>query len=508
MYVQVAPAIPLPPDRDIFTYAVKQSLPKGTIVNVPFGHRFVRGVVVGSVPKKPVYRTKSVARIYPATLTLQQLACAAQIQAIALGGLGFTLRLFYPPSLTSKLSFSKKRRLNQQILSPQAWISPGKTRLSAIERQAKQMQKDKKQVLIVVPERWMAGRFPWARPLHAGMNASSAMPLWQDVASGKPVTVVGTQKALFLPWQNLGLIIVDEEQLPTHKIWDGYPRGDNRRLAALAALYYKASLLLAGSFPSLALYSGAKHKEFSAQTLKSAAPQFAVIPFSFDDRRYGRLLPAELVTRIQSWKRDKHTIVILHNETDSRVAKALQHLRLLKKGQVTIGTSALFAKLKDQKFDHVVWMFPERTLSFPDIRSGERGYILLARLGSWLASSRQGVLLISRQPEFVERSFTGTLAAVYKRLLAERGKYLYPPYADMVRLTFRSRTPQVAQTRVISARELIAKKLIQERDTTRILGPYGSPDKHLLLLGKLASLAEAYHSVYPDIVDVDPERVL
>lgn len=518
MYFDVAPAIPLSPGKELFTYQSEEKLIPGAIVRVPIGRRQVNGVVIGKLKKKPPYRTKDISRVFSAALTPQQLAFGAQIAGVALGGLGFTLRLFYPPSLRIALPVYTKRPSKYIRTKGEALLAPLANRVDTIEKQAQRVTKNGGQVLVLVPERWMIQRFSWATPFHAGMNVSQAGPVWEDVASGKPVAVVGTQKALFLPWRDLRLIVLDEAQLPTHKLWDGYPRGDNRRLVGVAATTYKASHVLSGPLPSLQLYYQVKQqKSIVAKIWKPSAPKYQILPFSFGDRRHGRLLPENFVETLREWKHAKKRVFILHNEKDGRVAKALRSLRLLKKDQVIIGTSALFAKLQDEKFDQVAWMFPETALAAADFRSHERGYILFARLASMQKSPRRAVTLVTRQPSFIEKAVSGSITQLYKGMLAERKKYNYPPYADMVKLTFRARSNADATGRAVAARHLIEKKLVAEREHTRVLGPYGTRpvkdskakvERHLLLLGDIAKLALAYRAAFPDLVDLDPERVL
>lgn len=518
MYFDIAPAIPLPPGKDIFTYQSKEKQNPGSIVRVPIGRRQVNGVVIQKLKKSPPYKTREILKVYPASLTPHQLALGAQIAGQHVGGLGFTLRLLYPPSLRAH-SPSRPIRGNKHIaVKKQALVLPLAARIKQIEEQAARTIATGAQVLILVPERWMTARFKDAMPLHAGMNISQAQPVWDDVAAGKPVVVVGTQKALYLPWQNLGLMVLEEEQLPTHKLWDGYPRGDNRKLIEEAAGIYKSSLLFAGPLPSLRLYQRVKdQKNVAALEWKPLVPKHTILAFSFGDRRQRRLLPEDFVETLRDWKHAKKRVFILHNEKEGSVAKALRSLRLLKKEQIIIGTSRLFAQLGEEKFDQVVWMFPESALAAPDVRSHERGYILLGRLASMQKSSRQAVTLITRQPSFIEKAFSGTLVQLYKMMLAERKKYLYPPYTDAVKLTFRARSIKDAQARAVSARQLIEKKLVAEREYTRVLGPYGTkspksskakPEKYVLLLGNMAKLVGAYRATLPDMVDVDPERVL
>ena len=52
-------------------------------------------------------------------------------------------------------------------------------------------------------------------------SGSATRAVWLGVASGAAKVVVGARSALFLPWRNLGLIVVDEEHEPAFKQEDG-----------------------------------------------------------------------------------------------------------------------------------------------------------------------------------------------------------------------------------------------------------------------------------------------
>lgn len=388
------------------------------------------------------------------------------------GGLGYTLRLFLPASLT--LTVAKPTRGRQH--------------------------------LILVPERWMMNRFPKATFYHAGLGVKTRNTIWQEVAAGNALTIVGTQKALFLPWRNLASITVEEPQLPTHKLWDQYPREDNRRLVRILAEETGADLDEKGSFPSVEMW----HRLSSARRNIPLSPR--ILTLSLNDQRKNFLLPTALVHDLHSWARHKENILILHNQKQSSVAKALKTLRLVRKN-ILIGTSGLFAAVGDTVFDRVIWMFPEGTLSFPDFRSSERAVIFLGRLQS-LLKPRRKVIIVTRQENLVQRSLTGTVKNIYADILVERKKYFYPPFSDMVRLTFREKTKTKARQRAEIARTLLDKKL---QAPARALGPYQSLEKdkkpkvheqHILLFGQIEELVSAYSSLKADVVDVDPERVL
>lgn len=83
------------------------------------------------------------------------------------------------------------------------------------------------------------------------------MELWQETLKGKPL-VLGARSALFLPYQRLKWIIIDEEHDPSFKQQDPNPRYHGRDAAIYLAKLYGAKVLLGTATPSLESYYNAK----------------------------------------------------------------------------------------------------------------------------------------------------------------------------------------------------------------------------------------------------------
>ena len=90
--------------------------------------------------------------------------------------------------------------------------------------------KQEKQVLILLPEIALSNafldrfkaRFGCAPALwHSSLSVAKRKTTWRGVAEGQSKVVIGARSALFLPYQNLGLIIVDEEHDPAYKQEEG-----------------------------------------------------------------------------------------------------------------------------------------------------------------------------------------------------------------------------------------------------------------------------------------------
>lgn len=116
-----------------------------------------------------------------------------------------------------------------------------------------------RQILVLVPEisltpQWLV-RFEQRlgfTPVvwHSAISAAARARGWHEVANGKAQVVIGARSALFLPFKNLGLVVVDEEHDPSYKQEDGF-RYNGRDMAIVRAHLAGCPVVLASATPSL-----------------------------------------------------------------------------------------------------------------------------------------------------------------------------------------------------------------------------------------------------------------
>lgn len=131
---------------------------------------------------------------------------------------------------------------------------------------SKEIEKGK-QVLLLVPEisltpqmvKRVKQRFgAHVAIYHSGLNAQEKYEQYQLVKEHKVQIVVGTRSAVFMPFDRLGLIVMDEEHDTSYK-QDSTPRYHCRDIAINRGKYHDAKVLLASATPSLESYARA-HK--------------------------------------------------------------------------------------------------------------------------------------------------------------------------------------------------------------------------------------------------------
>ncbi len=91
---------------------------------------------------------------------------------------------------------------------------------------------------------------------HSAMSMGQRMDEWKRVKRGEAVVAIGTRSAVFAPLDNIGLIIIDEEQEHTYKS-ESTPRFHARDAARFRCAENKALLVLASATPSVETYTAA-----------------------------------------------------------------------------------------------------------------------------------------------------------------------------------------------------------------------------------------------------------
>ncbi len=96
---------------------------------------------------------------------------------------------------------------------------------------------------------------------HSRFNDNERVEVWQKVLNGDYKVVLGARSSVFLPFNDLGLIIVDEEHETSYKQYDPAPRYNARDAAIYLANIYKGKVLLGSATPSFETYYNARvHK--------------------------------------------------------------------------------------------------------------------------------------------------------------------------------------------------------------------------------------------------------
>ena len=99
---------------------------------------------------------------------------------------------------------------------------------------------------------------------HSKYSVNERVEVWNNVlaSAAKAQIVIGARSSLFLPFKNLGLVVIDEEHEPSFKQYNPAPRYHGRDAAIVLANLHKAKTLLGSATPSLESYYNAIHGKY------------------------------------------------------------------------------------------------------------------------------------------------------------------------------------------------------------------------------------------------------
>ena len=328
-YAEVAPMVPIPPaGRQTYTYAIPAELRQDVVINsvvwISLGKRRVKGLVVGFSKVARFPRIKAIEKIFGANITKEQLFLAKWISEVVSGGLGYTARLMLP---RGKVNFKKDESEVEKgkitALSNAVIAYPLSARIRKLRNDITDAIVAGKQVLVLVPEQddidgWVAelgrGTSPRAASYHSKLAASAEAKTWSAIWQGDSMVVVGTRRALYLPWRKLDLVVVDDENHFSHKIDRAYPGLANWRVAEQLADIFKARMIWSGASASLRL--ARKIDEGGVKTVlnEPLRPKISIISRSAKDFVEKAVLPQKFLDQLGDSVRKKDTILLVVNK--------------------------------------------------------------------------------------------------------------------------------------------------------------------------------------------------
>ncbi len=166
--------------------------------------------------------------------------------------------------------------------------SSGKTEIYT--KLIKEFIEDKKQVLYLLPEIALTTQLierlqyyfgEYLSVFHSKYSMNERVEVWNNVLENKEKAqlILGARSSMFLPFSNLGLIIVDEEHESSFKQYDPSPRYHARDASIVLANLHKAKVLLGSATPCIETYHNAEQGKYGFVEL---------------NRRFGNVLLPEI----------------------------------------------------------------------------------------------------------------------------------------------------------------------------------------------------------------------
>ncbi len=268
--VEVIPLTILPPNTpQLLSYFFNERLERGAVVEIPLGKRRITAVVTLStllenqkiILRKTGFQLKKIIRVisYSPQVTNFQFKIALWISRTYYAPLGYSLKTVLPVFFLKKgyaTDYTVQKQIQTEATSKTKPLlittSPGKTIeniLPFIKKTLSIKTDPIPQIAIIVPDQTTFNYF------YNGLNKNYHIAqishntskkelhkIFKDINSGQIQIILGTRQALFAPFKNLGLIILDD---PLHEFYksDMTPKYNTPELAKAIAGFNNAKII-------------------------------------------------------------------------------------------------------------------------------------------------------------------------------------------------------------------------------------------------------------------------
>mgnify|MGYP001163522232 FL=1 len=340
------------PFDKVFTYSSKnKELKVGQVVLVPFGKKIETGIIWNKNIEKPKHEIREITKIIERIiLTNTTIEFIKWITNYTLAPVGSVLKLFLINNEIVEFNLEKfsKDKLNPSVITLnqeqesakleiiqsintskkpillEGVTGSGKTEVyfEIIEK----FLKEKKQILIMVPEisltpqletrfkkRFGIDVLLW----HSKISKKNRQKIWHQCFNGDQVIVIGARSSLFLPFSNLGLIVVDEEHDSSYKQEENI-RYQARDLAIVRSKIENNFILLASATPSLESINNVKIKKYdhvflSKQFSGTPLPEISLINLNKEKLEKDKWISRSINEEISKCLNNKEQVLIFLN---------------------------------------------------------------------------------------------------------------------------------------------------------------------------------------------------
>ncbi len=343
-----------------------------------------------------------------------------------------------------------------------------------------------RQSLVLVPEIAMSKRLEDSLVEEFGdrliaFNSSKSESVRRDMSEtlrkGEPVVILGTRSSIFLPFSNLGLIIVDDEHDASYK-QDSTPRYNARDMASMLAAIHGARLLLSSSSPSLeSVFNcmGGRYVRIDSDLgEKRCMPEVQLVDTRAEVKKNGmvgclsRKLIAEMTRTISMGGR----VMLLR--AWGRVDFVINDLKVVfpdnaigdpdsVDADIVVGTLISSRHADLSRIELLCVMQPDKMVARQNFRADEYALQTLELFRSRLGSSEKEMtpvfMIQSAQSDHpVYKALMGN-EDLCSKLLDERREFSYPPYSRLVDIILRGRDAEALESLAFQLGQQLASAL-------------------------------------------------
>lgn len=337
--------LPLPLNQT-YTYRIKEGETKfGCRVSVPFGNRKLVGYVVKVLDDYPIdFEVKDIIKSIDKEpiFTTELLDTAKWMSKVYISSIGQILSMMIPSgkresesalfsaeedfSPIKKLSDEQQEALNNIISNPgdtfYLYGVTGSGKSEVYLRAAEEVIKKGKKVIYLVPEITLTHqllsdislRFSnRVALLHSALTPSQRLKHWHRIINGEADIAIGARSAVFAPFKDVGLIIIDEEHENSYKSGQT-PRYHARQVAQKRAANMHSTLVMGSATPSLEAYLSMKKGLMKRLDLKTKVAGGSEAKVRIVNMlKENRTISKELEEEIRSALSDKAGVILFLN---------------------------------------------------------------------------------------------------------------------------------------------------------------------------------------------------
>ncbi|MBO5096528.1 MAG: primosomal protein N' [Bacilli bacterium] len=153
--------------------------------------------------------------------------------------------------------------------------------------------------------------------LHSGLSNGEKYDEWRKIERKEVSIVIGTRSAIFAPFTNIGVIIIDEEHSDTYK-QDNVPRYNAKDIADYRAKYYNCPLILGSATPDLINLAKARKGIYKLLEMKnrvgeSTLPKCFIVDMAEEMKKRNTIISEMLKEKIKDRLEKKEQIILLLN---------------------------------------------------------------------------------------------------------------------------------------------------------------------------------------------------
>jgi len=303
LIAEIVPVRRLPANLIKFDYLVPKEMENtvavGQLTYIPFQKTEIFGSIT-AIKKEDskIKNLKSISKLVfeVPVLSAKQINFLTELAELYKTPLSFLIKTNLPPLQKRKLTKLEIKpptpsALAQHSLKPELVLYHDQTQRA---RWAEDFIKTPGIKLILVPELNQLAH--WAKLLgedqviivNSELTEKKQFEVWWQVYHQEKKIVIGTRAALFLPWNNLDAIVLDDEGNPNYKSWDMAPRFHTRDAAFILAKAMSAKVYLLSHTPSVDSHYFAEKKIYQRQGewRLTARPETVIVDLK-DERRGG-----------------------------------------------------------------------------------------------------------------------------------------------------------------------------------------------------------------------------